>query len=142
MNSYDEPYMQGQRSPESFFGTYQQYPFYPYLPWADEKTRDRRRFQDLYPSMARQVQPLVEEECDRLEYEGSFMFDEYPDRFLLRRVSRRICDRLDKRLYQDDVMMQESSGKDWTEDLVMVMLLDEMYQRRCRRRERRFGRVF
>lgn len=142
MNSYDEPYMQGQRTREPFIGPYQPYPFYPYLSWTDEKTRDRRRFQDLYPSMARQIQPLVEEECDRQEYDGSFMFDEYPDRFLLRRAVRRICDQLDKRTYQDELRMQESDQAEWIEDLVTVMLLNEMYQRRCRRRDRRFGGIF
>ena len=89
MNFYDEP-----RFP---FNSYQSYPFYPFLPWADEKTRDRRRFQELYPSLARQIQPLVEEACDRMEYEGSFMFDEYPDKLLLRRLSRRIYEKLDKK---------------------------------------------
>ena len=43
MNFYDEP--------KSSFNPYQSYPFYPFLPWADEKTRDRRRFQELYPAM-------------------------------------------------------------------------------------------
>ena len=39
-------------------------------------------------------------------------------------------------------MMQEAAGPEWLEDLVTVLLLNEMYQRRCRRRERRFGREF
>ncbi len=134
MNPYD--------GNQPFFNYYQPYPFYPFLPWADEKTRDRRRFQELYPSLARQIQPLVEEACDRMEYEGSLMFDEYPDRLLLRRLSRRICDKLDKENYRDDLMMQEAAGPEWLEDLVTVLLLNEMYQRRCRRRERRFGREF
>ena len=68
MNPYD--------GNQPFFRTYQPYPFYPFLPWTDEKTRDKRRFQELYPSLARQIQPLVEEACDRMEYEGSLMFDE------------------------------------------------------------------
>lgn len=142
MNPYDEPYMQGQRSREPYFGPYQPYPFYPLLSWTDEKARDQRRFQELYPSLARKIQPLVEEECDRMEYDGSFMFDEYPDQLLIRRLSRRIYDKLDKQMYQDDVMMQEVTGRNWLEDFVTVMLLNEMYQRRCRRRDRRCGIFF
>ena len=116
MNFYDEP--------KSSFNPYQSYPFYPFLPWADEKTRDRRRFQELYPAMARKIQPLVEEACDRMEYDGSFMFDEYPDQLLLRRLSRSIYEKLDKRTYQDDVMMQEVTGRNWLEDFVTVLLLN------------------
>lgn len=92
--------------------------------------------------MARKIQPLVEETCDRMEYEGSIMFDEYPDKLQLRRLSCGICGKLDKKTYQDDVMMQEVTGQNWLEDFVMVLLLDEMYQRRLRRRERRFGGYF
>lgn len=33
---------------QSAFGMYQAYPFYPFLPWEDEKTRDQRRFRELY----------------------------------------------------------------------------------------------
>ena len=134
MNFYDRP--------KPSFNPYQSYPFYPFLPWADEKTRDRRRVQELYPAMARKIQPLVEEACDRMEYDGSFMFDEYPDQLLLRRLSRSIYEKLDKRTYQDDVMMQEVTGRNWLEDFGTVLLLNEMYQRRCQRRDRRFGPAF
>ena len=42
---------------QSGFGMYQAYPFYPFLPWEDEKTRDQRRFRELYPMLARRIQP-------------------------------------------------------------------------------------
>lgn len=128
MNPYYEPY--------PYLKTYPTYRLCPLSPWEDEKTRDQRRFQELYPALARQIQPLVEEECDRLEYDGSFMFDEYPDRLQIRRMVRRIYDKTDKREYQDDLMMQETRGN-WMEDFIAMMLLNEMYQRRCRRRDRR-----
>ena len=134
MNPYD--------GNQPFFRTYQPYPFYPFLPWTDEKTRDKRRFQELYPSLARQIQPLVEEACDRMEYEGSLMFDEYPDKLLIRRMVRSIYEKLDKGAYQDELAAQENTGKNWTEEYVAVLLLNEMYQRRCRRRERRYGSLF
>lgn len=41
----------------------------------------------------RKVQELVEEECDKMEYEGSLMFDEYPDRLMLRQICKRIRDK-------------------------------------------------
>ena len=96
----------------------------------------------MYPSLARQIQPLVEEACDRMEYEGSLMFDEYPDKLLIRRMVRSIYEKLDKGAYQDELAAQENTGKNWTEEYVAVLLLNEMYQRRCRRRERRYGSLF
>ena len=72
-----------------------------------------------------------------MEYDGSFMFDEYPDQLQIRRVSRRIYSKLNKKDYEDDLMIQETNGRNWMEDFVTMMLLNEMYQRRCRRRDRR-----
>lgn len=141
MNPWYEPYMQGQ-SPYPPYNPYPTYPFCPVCPWEDEKERDQRRFKELYPTLARQIQPLVEDECDRMEYDGSFMFDEYPDQLQLRRVSRRIYDKVDKKDYQDDLMMQETNGRNWMEDFVTMMLLNEMYQRRCRRRDRQCNRMY
>ena len=66
----------------------------------------------------------------------------YPDQLMIRRVSRSIYERLDKSAYQDDLMMQEVNGRNWLEDFVTVMLLNEMYSRRCRRRDRRCGGIF
>lgn len=136
MNPYYDQYMQGQ-NPYPYYNPYPAYPFFPMCPWEDEKARDQRRFRELYPALARQIQPLVEDECDRMEYDGSFMFDEYPDQLQIRRISRRIYDKLDKKEYQDDLMMQETGGQNWMEDFVTMMLLNEMFHRRCRRRERR-----
>lgn len=135
MNPYYEKYM---REAVPSANAYQVYPFCPMCPWEDEKEKDQRRLQELYPALARQIQPLVEEACDRMEYDGSFMFDEMPDRLWLRRICSRIYDQVDKRNLEEDMMMQSvDSTQEWLKDLITVMLLNEMCQRRCRRRDRR-----
>lgn len=55
-----------------------------------EYERDMERMKELYPEEARRIQKLVEEECDKMEYEGSMMFDEYPDRLMLKVICERI----------------------------------------------------
>ena len=55
-----------------------------------EYQRDLDRMKEMYPLEIRKVQELVEEECDKMEYEGSLMFDEYPDRLMLRQICKRI----------------------------------------------------
>ena len=44
----------------------------------------------LYPNTAKLIQRAVEDECDKLEYDGSVMFDEYPDKTSLDRIIDRI----------------------------------------------------
>ena len=61
-----------------------------------EEKRDRRDVEymkSMYPMSAKKILPYVEEECDRMEYEGSMIYDEYPDRLLLYLMAGRIYDR-------------------------------------------------
>ena len=73
-------------------------PFYMAYPMQNvfleemEYERDMQKMKDLYPKEVRAVQALVEEECDKMEYDGSLMFDEYPDKLMLRQIVNRIYD--------------------------------------------------
>ena len=62
------------------------YMMYP-IPYAfdEEKIqkRDREYLQSMYPATAKKIFPYIQEECDRQEYEGSMIYDEYPDRLSL-----------------------------------------------------------
>lgn len=74
----------------------QKMPFYMTYPMQNvfleeaEYERDMERMKRMYPQEVRSIQEYVEEECDKLEYEGSMMFDEYPDRLMLRRICSNI----------------------------------------------------
>ena len=81
-----------------------------------------------YPETARRIQEKVEEECDLLDYEGSRMYDEYPDRYMLYHLGKKIM---------DDVSGQagmEAMSDGLLEDFVQVLLFHEISRRRCRRR--------
>ena len=54
--------------------------------------RDMQKLKALYPKEVKSIQALVEDECDKMEYEGSLMFDEYPDKLMLRQIVNRIYD--------------------------------------------------
>ena len=97
-----------------------------------EYQRDLDRMKEMYPMELRKVQELVEEECDKMEYEGSLMFDEYPDRLSLLRKSQEVWEQAQKR---------ENFGEnspDWEQirDLTGVLLLQEMLVRRKKKRRR------
>lgn len=112
-------------------------PFYMTYPMQNlymtelEYQKDMERMKELYPSEVRRVQELVEEECDKMEYEGSLMFDEYPDRLMLRRICSRICDKLEDNDMEATQSDRRNSG---LANLVEVLLYNEMYNRRCRYR--------
>lgn len=115
--------------------TREKMPFYMTYPMQNtmfeesEYEKDCRRLQELYPRDARNIQKLVDRECDRMEYEGSMMFDRYPDRLMLEVIYRRIY----RELNPQDV---DESGKLNPQEqyfqLIQVMLMQEMYRRRCR----------
>ena len=66
---------------------------------ADE-TRDMEYWQQLYPEQTRKIQREVSHQCDLLDYEGSVMYDEYPDRIAL----ARICESVYNALMQNEVI--------------------------------------
>lgn len=66
---------------------------YPDLYMSEMETdRDLQYLQQMYPADAKRMQKRVEEECDKLEYEGSMMYDEYPDRVSMLLICDRIAD--------------------------------------------------
>ncbi len=115
-----------------YYMTYQNPVMYDMVYDDDRKTRrDYDYMKSLYPETAQRVLPFVEEECDRLEYDGSMMYDEYPDRLQLRLMCRRIYGRVKD--------TEENPGK-WLQELVEVLAYQELCRRRCDHREfrRRF----
>ena len=74
------------RMPEEYNG---RMPFYLTYPMPNvyqtekEYERDMERMKELYPKRMKKLLAYVEEECDKMEYEGSEMYDEYPDKVLL-----------------------------------------------------------
>lgn len=54
------------------------YPFYGYDN-AEEMNRDVEYMKGIYPQTVRKILKEIEDECDKLEYDGSIMFDSIPD---------------------------------------------------------------
>lgn len=112
-----------------------------------ENERDMERLKEYYPEVAKDILSHVEEECDKMEYEGSMMFDEYPDRILILRMCANIYEKVrDKYEVEDSddtdemlAMNKETRRryppkKNWLSDMIEVILFQEMHNRRCRHR--------
>ncbi|HJC42617.1 MAG TPA: hypothetical protein H9756_02890 [Candidatus Mediterraneibacter gallistercoris] len=148
-------------------------PYYMAYPmpfsYDDERTErmDFEYLKSMYPDTAKRILPYVEEECDRMEYENSMVYDQYPDKLQLKMMCRRVYDNVRKheRIFDEEGMIEEqtngtaeqtagisgaarrrdrrgSNGNDMLSlrDFIEVMLYQELYKRRCdyRRRYRRF----
>ena len=74
----------------------------------------------LYPISAKKNQILAEEACDLLEYPGSPMYDEYPDREFLYRELLKVRER----------HPEETAGEKEEQDLLQVLFINEIYRRR------------
>ena len=118
------------------------YMAYPMPLQYDDERIERRDFEymkSMYPMAVKKILPFVEEECDRMAYEGSMIYDEYPDQLQIRLMCNRIYDKVKKmKPYDDEEMeMQVSRNEDWLKDLVQIMLFQELFQRRNRHRRNR-----
>ena len=51
-----------------------------------------------YPGTVRRIQEQIEEECDLLDYEGSRLYDEYPDKYMFYHLCRKIRQRAEPEL--------------------------------------------
>ena len=57
---------------------------------------DKTLMNSYYPENASVIQAYVQDACDRLDYEGSFIYDEYPDKQEIERVCREICRKIEE----------------------------------------------
>ncbi len=80
----------------------------------------------LYPVEVMEIQGLIEDACDRLEYDGSLMYDEYPDKICVENMAKNICGKC-KCAHQEEISNR------WMQALIQMMLCSEMSYRRGRR---------
>lgn len=114
------------------------YMTYPMPLVYDDERRERMDLEymkSMYPEAAKKLLPYIEDECDRMEFDGSMIYDEYPDQLQLMMIGRRLFDKVKK----DKIFLgqERESGKkrdqegNWLRDLIQVMLYQEVYKRRC-----------
>ena len=110
--------------------------FFPfYVAYANPALYDGERIQEqefalmksYYPEAAGRIQEKVEEECQLLDYEGSRLYDDYPDKFMLHQLCRQI------RTQVEGETAAQGVPDSLMDDLIQVLLCQEISRRRCRR---------
>lgn len=88
----------------------------------------------LYPLEIASLNDMVMTVCDQMEYDGSMMYDKYPDKVTMDRIASSIC----CQKWQN----QDGRREEWMRPLVQVMLCNEMNcrrEKRCRHKRRMGG---
>lgn len=90
--------------------------------------RDLEYLQEMYPAEAKKYRKVIVDVLDRLDYEGSMIYDEYPDRWQIYRLTQIIVDRIKEAASAE--MRGNAEGLAGVEELVQVLLCGEIYRRR------------
>lgn len=124
-----------------FYMTYPEVTGRPYEQDRDVM-RDLEYLQQLYPLEVRYFQRRVGEILDRMDYEGSIIYDEYPDRYGLERLLESIWTIIKKEEQEGESDISDSAETwEWIKALLFVLLNTEIYKRRNGNR-RRFPRLY
>lgn len=92
---------------------------------------------EMYPRESRIINRLVDEALDMEDYRGSFIYDEYPDKFLFLRMANRIAKKYGETAKNNENTEDsetESCEEIWISQIVQVILANEIIRRRNRRR--------
>jgi hypothetical protein len=118
------------------------FPLYGYDNSAD-LDHDVEYMKQLYPRTAKAIQKEIDNECDQMEYDGSMMFDEYPDKEYLDKLIDRVYDRIKQIDEEPQVEMNSlyfyppRRNQNYLRDIVSLLLLSEIFNRRRRHRGRK-----
>lgn len=126
---------------------YMAYPLPMYYQEEDTVTRDLEYLQQMYPAKAKRYQRVIADILNKMDYEGSCIYDEYPDKWQLYRLVQIVMDQI-KRMEAlenaggsvENKNMEGAAekgsgtadGSSWDkiEELVQVLLYYEIYKKR------------
>ncbi len=122
------------------------YPLPLFYQEEDAAARDLEYLQQMYPAEAKRYQKIIADVLNKIDYEGSVIYDEYPDKWQLYRLTKIIMDKI---RYMENAGgtgaadagnaasgTQEVSGigdetqQEHIEEFVQVLLYYEIYKKR------------
>ena len=92
--------------------------------------KDLEYLQNIYPEKVRHIARRVAEILDKMDYEGSMIYDEYPDRFSICHTAHTINEILKQEAEEPEASGSDSERWAWQEYLCQVLLSTEIYKRR------------
>lgn len=110
------------------------YVAYPnYAMYSDEYRRmqDLEYLQAMYPAEVKKYQRKINQVLDRLDYEGSMIYDEFPDRISLYKLSADITQSIVRESAKEN--LQEKPNAEHIGTIVQILLYYEIHKRRYKR---------
>lgn len=106
-------------------------PYFMAYPTSEEnnsitRKSDREYFRQTYPQEVKQYIRVITEVLDRMDIRESYIYDEYPDKIRLERLSEVIL-----RL----IPVEKNMNRNTQKNLIKVLLSDEIIERRERKRQ-------
>lgn len=110
---------------------YMTYPMPLFYQEEDSVQRDLEYLQQMYPDEAKRYQRKVASILDKIDYEGSMIYDEYPDRMRLYQLAEDILNQI-KREDMEETGKTEDNPEKWNRigDMIQILLFYEIYKRR------------
>ncbi len=103
---------------------YMAYPLPLYYQAEDSVTRDLEYLQQMYPMQAKKYQKVIAETLESIDYEGSMIYDEYPDKWQIYRLTQMIMDKIEKESETPE------TDPERTREFVQILLFYEIYKKR------------
>lgn len=112
------------------------YPDYPCMKRREESAgeaayQDFEYLRRTYPAAVGKLQRRVEEILDRMDYEGSMIYDEFPDRVSLYELGDAVA-----RILENEEKLPEGADDHYLKGLAQVLTCNEIYHRRRKNQER------
>lgn len=110
---------------------YMTYPEFGLRYSGQDAMSDLEYLQQMYPVQVRRFQRRVAEVLDKMDYEGSMIYDEYPDRYSLERLTDSVWNIIKREEMTRNPEERENPEKwEWIKSLLFVLLNTEVYKRR------------
>jgi len=96
---------------------------------------DLEYFQQLYPSGAKILQREIRKVIDVMDYEGSLIYDEFPDRFAMQKLTKDIITKIElqsREEMKDGEEIKKMLASDNIDEFMLILVLHEVWRRRSR----------
>lgn len=110
---------------------YMTYPEMSYGYSERDSMQDLEYLQQMYPVEVRRYQRRVAEILDKMDYEGSMIYDEFPDRYSLERLLDTVYNIIKREEQSGESDISDNPETwEWIKALLFVLLNTEVYKRR------------
>ena len=111
---------------------YMTYPYPVFFEEQDHILRDLTYMEQLFPNDAKKVLEKVVRRLQPMDYEGSILYDEFPDRHGIYRIATSILLEM-KEEYEKKGESISKEKELYLQDMVKLVLYHEILKRRCQR---------